>query len=323
MSEIEKRGEGVERVELVALGTLPGVGGATLRRLLSRFGSLHGILAATEGELRATPRIGPRTARAIRSADLERAAGLLRTLENAGIQVVTWDDAGYPAGLRTLPDAPPLLFARGRLLAGDDCAAAIVGTRAASERGRSAAAALAGALAQRGIAIVSGLAIGIDTAAHRGALDAGGRTLAVLGCGLRRLGSHANAELAARIAGQGAVVSEWHPDSEPTPSRLVARDRVISGLSRWVIVVESGEAGGSIRTAAFASRQGRVLAALPGTPGADALLAAGAVQLEWPACDVDALAELIRRTQVQRAPAAVGQMGLWESHTISIASPKL
>jgi DNA processing protein len=281
-----------------------GLGGVKLSRLLARFGSPAGILAASEAALCATPRIGPQTAGAIRRARPERAEALLRSLEREGIAALTWEDAGYPAALRALPDAPPVLFARGALTPADDLAVAIVGTRNLSARGRRAAAEIAAALAQRGLTVVSGLALGIDRAAHAGALDAGGRSLAVLGSGIRRLHPLAHVELAARIAGAGAILSEWHPDAVPAPGRLAARNRVISGLSRWTLVIESGAAGGSMHTAGFARRQGRVLAALPGSPGCDALLAAGALRLDWPGLDYDALAERIRQTDSAGRAAA-------------------
>ena len=177
------------------------------------------------------------------------------------------------------------------------------------------AAEIASALAQRGLTIVSGLALGIDRAAHEGALAAGGRTLAVLGSGIGRIHPQGHVALAARIAEAGALLSEGHPDAAPTPRRLAARNRIISGLSRWTIVIESGEAGGSMHTAAFAGKQGRVLAALPGSPGCDALLAAGALRLAWPALDYDALAARIRATEIAALPNArpAEQLRLLES----------
>jgi len=292
------------RAEWAALSLDAGLGGVKLSRLLARFGSPAAILAAGEADLRATPGIGPLTAGAIRRASPERAEVMLRSLARAGVVALTWEDADYPTALRALPDAPPVLFLRGALTPADVCAVAIVGTRHPSARSRQAAAEIAAALAQRGLTVVSGLALGIDRAAHAGALEAGGRSLAVLGSGIRRLHPLAHVELAARIAGAGAILSEWGPDAPPTPRRLAARNRVISGLSRWTMVIESGEAGGSMHTAGFARRQGRVLAAVPGSPGCDALLAAGALRLEWPGLDYDALAERIRQTDIAGCAAA-------------------
>jgi len=281
-----------------------------MRRLLARFGSLGAILEASEDELRSVPRIGEKTARAIRRAAPERAGELLRFLASEGIHVLTWDDAAYPINLRTVPDAPPVLFVRGELLPADERAVGIVGTRSPSPRALLAAEHMAGELAGRDITVVSGLAIGVDTAAHRGALAAGGGTLAVLGSGLRAIHPRSNIGLAERIQAQGALLSEWHPDAAPASRQLVARDRIISGLSRLVIVVESSQQGRCMRTAEFACRQGRMLAALPGSRGTDALLARGAEYLDWPAVDWDALADRIRQTTILPPPQPPQQMSL-------------
>jgi DNA processing protein len=292
----------VSKAEWVALGTLPGVGGSTLRRLLARFGSLDAILAAGEAELLAVARIGPRTAAALRQADVPAAERLLYQLSNEGISTLTWDDADYPTPLRELRDAPPVLFVRGGWTPADACAIAIVGTRTPTPAAAQAAARLAAEMAGRGVSVVSGLAIGVDTAAHRGALAAGGRTLAILGSGLHKIHPRSNADLAETIAGQGALLSEWHPDCKPAPAQLVARNRLISALSLWTVIVESGVAGGSMRAAEFARRQGRVVAAVPGSAGAEALLAAGALPIDVQNQDWDALAERIRQTK----PAPAG-----------------
>jgi DNA processing protein len=287
---------------LCALG---GIGGVTLRRLLAHFDSLDAILNASEGALRAVPQIGPVTARAIRSASLAQASRLCGALRLDGIDVLTWAEGEYPANLRPLDNAPPLIFVKGRLAPEDREAIALVGTRSPTPRAQVAAAHMAGVLAGRGITVVSGLALGIDRAAHQGALEADGRTLAVLGSGLRAIHPRSNWDLVPLIAAHGALLSELHPDAKPQKTSLVARDRIISGLSRLVIVVESGELGGSMRTAEFARRQGRPLAAVPGSPGTDLLLAAGAMRLDWPNVDWDALIE-VARTPVETPPSLTG-----------------
>jgi len=266
----------MNKAEWVALSILPGVGGVTFRRLLAHFGSVTGILAASEAELRAVNGVGEKTASAIHHASSEASRSLLSALSAEGIYPLIWDDAGFPQNLIATPDAPSALFVKGDLSPADDLAVAIVGRRAASPGALHAAAHVAGALARRGITVVSGLAIGVDSAAHLGALDAGGRTLAVLGSGIRSVHPLRNRALAERLTTRGALLSELHPDAGPTPTQLVARDRIISGLSCLTIVVESGETGGSMRTAEFARRQGRVLAAMPGSPGTDMLIAGGA-----------------------------------------------
>lgn len=288
----------MNKAEWVALSILPGVGGVTMRRLLTHFGSLPAILEATVADLCAVHGIGEKTAGAIRHISPETVRSLLDTLTRAGIDTLTWEDDGFPSNLLILHDAPPTLFIRGDLLPADETAVAIVGTRTATPSALGAAERIAGELAGRGITIVSGLAMGVDTAAHRGALDAAGRTLAVLGSGIRVIHPKRNRDLADRIVEKGAILSELHPDATPTGNQLVARDRITSGLGRWVIVVESDTTGGSMRTAEFALRQGRLLAALPGSPGTDLLIEAGAESLHRSDADWDAIVARIRETGV-------------------------
>jgi DNA processing protein len=206
-----------------------------------------------------------------------------------------------------------ILFVRGAIKKGDENAVAIVGTRAASEGAIKIATMLAYELALRGLCVVSGLALGIDTAAHTGALDAedgdtparmmpnlrgvragvSGRTIAVLGSGIRVIHPRENAELAERIAAHGAVLSELMPNAPPKGPQLMARDRLISGLSRAVIVVEASQKSGSMDTAERARKQGRLVYAVPGSEGTEGLLKGGARRLEADAMDFDALAEEI------------------------------
>ena len=294
----------MNQVEWVALSILPGVGGVTMRRLLAHFGSISAILAASESQLCAVYGVGTQIAGAIRHASVESTHTLLAALADEGINPITWQDPHFPANLLTCADAPPLLFARGSLTLADDVAVAIVGSRKASADALDAATLLASELSQRGVTIVSGLAIGIDTAAHQAALDAGGRTLAVLGSGLHAIHPRRNRQIAEQVTQQGALLSELHPDAGPTPTQLVARDRIVSGLSRRIIVVESDVEGGSMRTAEFARRQRRVLAAMPGSPGTDMLIAGGAETIALDRTDWDALADAIRKTPVQNPPAS-------------------
>jgi DNA processing protein len=210
----------------------------------------------------AVPRIGPKLAAAIRTIDLDQTRAAIRAWTADGIAVLLREsvDPGYPSALRTMDDAPPVLFGRGNWSgdgASDSRAIAIVGARQPSLPATQLATELAAELAAHGWTIVSGLAAGIDTAAHTGALEAGGRTVAVLGSGVRVIYPPQNADLAARIMAQGAIFSEQHPDSPPNSPALVARNRLISGLSRAVIVVEAGESSGSLHAARFARAQGR------------------------------------------------------------------
>ena len=203
-----------------------------------------------------------------------------------GIVSIPWNDAAYPSALATIVDPPAVLWTRGRLAPLDAMAVAIVGSRAASAYGLSVAGQLAADLAARGVVIVSGLARGVDSAAHRGALAAGGLTVAVLGSGVDVIYPREHAALAAEIAERGAVISELVPGTPPTPFFFPLRNRIISGLSRAVVVVEANEKSGSLITARCALDQGRDVLAVPGNVltgrnrGAHALLRDGATIVE-------------------------------------------
>jgi len=202
-----------------------------------------------------------------------------------GIHVMAWTDRRFPAALLTISDMPPALWYRGTLDALDAPAVAIVGSRAASAVALETAARLAADLAARGIVVVSGLARGVDSAAHRGALTTG-RTIAVLGSGLDRVYPREHADLAREIAQRGLVMSEYPPGTPPLPFRFPMRNRLISGLSRAVVVVEASARSGSLITAACALEQGRDVMAVPGNVlsgrnrGAHALLRDGAKIVE-------------------------------------------
>jgi DNA processing protein len=219
----------------------------------------------------------------------------LEALAEAGIDVLSWDDDSYPANLLTVSDAPPLLFVRGALLPADSNAVAIVGTREPSAASAALADKLGCELAQRGLTIVSGLALGIDTAAHTGALEAQrGRTLAVLGSGINAIFPRENIELAEHIAQRGALLSELRPNTPASGPSLMARDRIVSGLSRAVIIIEAQERSGTMDTARRAQAQSRLLIAVPGSPGSDVLLRQGALRLDPQTLDLDTLAERMR-----------------------------
>jgi DNA processing protein len=177
--------------------------------------------------------------------------------EGPGIRLTTLLDDGYPANLRRLPHPPPLLFCRGQVQPGDAWAAAVVGTRTPSPAGLRRARRFASLLARRGVTVVSGLARGIDTASHEACLDAGGRTVGVLGCGIRRIYPPENAALAERIAGRGAVVSQFLPDTPPSAPTFRQRNAVCSGLALATLVVEAGPMSGARLQARLALEQGR------------------------------------------------------------------
>ncbi len=204
-------------------------------------------------------------------------------------------DAGYPKALRATFDPPSVLYVGGELLPDDVQAVAVVGSRHASAYGLSAAEAIARDLASAGVTVVSGLAVGIDSAAHRGALAAGGRTIAVLGCGIDVAYPRRNQKLACEIAKQGAVVSEFNPGTPPEAWRFPRRNRIVAGLSLGVVVVEAGEKSGSLITARLGLEAGRDVFAVPGeiglarTRGTHRLLREGAKLVE---CGADVLEEV-------------------------------
>ncbi|MDE3089346.1 MAG: DNA-processing protein DprA [Chloroflexota bacterium] len=277
----------------VALATTPGIGPRTFAALVERFGSPRAVFSADADELLQVPRVTAETVALLRECDLDAVENELYALSEDSIAVIPRDDDAYPANLAHIPDAPPVLFVRGALRADDARAVAIVGTREASARGKRVAADLAYGFAARGFTVVSGLARGIDTAAHIGALASRGegRTLAVLGSGIRVIHPHENTELADRIAnGRGAVLSEFHPNAPPQGRNLMVRDRVISGLARGVIVVEAAPDSGSLDTAKRARRQARlVFAVVGGGAGAEDLLRAGARAIDADAIDWDGI----------------------------------
>jgi DNA processing protein len=248
------------------------------------------------------PRVGL-TAR-LRADDptlLERAAARMPAARAArdrvssdGVVALPWTDPRYPSSLLTLTDAPPALWCRGDLACLDRVRIAIVGSRAASTAAREIAGLLAADLAASGVTVVSGLARGVDSAAHRGAL-ARGRTVAVLGSGVDRIYPREHVALAAEIAAAGLVVSEYPPGRAPLPFHFPMRNRIISGLSRAVVVIEAHEKSGSLITAACALEQGREVMAVPGmvlggrNRGGHALIRDGATIVESAADILDAL----------------------------------
>lgn len=281
------------KTHYLALAGIPGVGGVTARKLLDRFGSLASAFNADDDQLLSVPRITPEIVQAMREADLDHLDSVIEAYDDSGVHVVSWEDDDYPRNLLEARDSPYLLYVVGDILPADELAVAVVGSRECSATSLDVAESLARELAEQGVTVVSGLAIGIDTAAHRGALSArGGRTLSVLGSGLKAIHPRENSQMAWEISERGAILTEYAPDVTVRGPQLMARDRIVSGLSRAVIVVEAGISSGSMDTAERARKQDRLVFAVPGSPGTDALIRSGATLVD-PAAGVDEIIRLI------------------------------
>jgi len=248
----------------IALKSVPGLGNVGYRQLVDALGSPRDVFHTSLYRLKAMPGIGELTARQIldfRQWDqAEKEFGLL---DKNRAFIITYQDAQYPGNLLNIYDFPPFLYVKGTL-AREDIPVAVVGSRLASPYGRFTTERLCRELALSGITVVSGLARGIDAAAHRGALSGHGRTIAVLGCGLDIIYPPENVRLYEAIPDQGALVSEYPFGASPHKHNFPARNRLISGISYGVVVVEAGEKSGSLITARFALEQGREVFAVPG-----------------------------------------------------------
>jgi len=251
-------------VHALRLSLVPGVGPRTRQVLLERFGSPEAVLAAAPSELREVSGVGPKLTEKILAAAEIDAEEEIAVCRAHGIRILTEADEQYPRLLREIPDPPGVLFVQGSLEPQDGLAVAIVGTRHASQYGLRQAERLAGSLARAGLTIVSGLARGIDAAAHRGALAAGGRTLAVLASGVLSIYPPEHAKLAEEVAASGALVSEAPSRAEPLSGTFPQRNRIISGLSLGSLIVEAGDRSGALITARHAMEQGREVFAVPG-----------------------------------------------------------
>lgn len=254
--------------DALTLLQIPGVGRGRYRRLVEAFGSPAGVLRQDIAHLEKVKGMSRQTASAVvEQADPDKAARTAARIIQLGWAIHFLGDSDYPAPLDRIDDPPALLFSVGAEIAQDDKMIAIVGTRHPSENGRLFAHRLAADLARAGVTVVSGMAEGVDSAAHRGALDAGGRTVAVWGSSLDIVYPPTNRGLADQIKDSGTIVSEYPPDTRPDRSTFPDRNRIISGLSEGVVVVEAGRKSGALITASQALAQGRELFAVPGPPG--------------------------------------------------------
>lgn len=291
-----------DRAYLIAFNHVNGIGPARLTALLETCGSIAAAWKAPTESLQAAglDRRSIENLKAVRQR-LDPQAELEKVISR-GYRVFGWDDDGYPTNLRQIPQAPPLLYMRGQLEQQDELAVAIVGTRRVSPYGREVAGELGANLARHGVTVVSGLALGVDSIAHQSALDAGGRTIAVLGSSVDHIYPARNRRLAMQIIEQGALISEYALGTRPEAKNFPPRNRIISGLSLAVIVVEAAKRSGALITASFAAEQSRDVFAVPGSilsPGSDGcnrLIQDGAIP-------ITSVNDLLERLQLPRVVA--------------------
>jgi len=290
----------------VGFNKVSGIGAARLQALIDYFGDLETAWHASPHDLQQAGldrRSLSNLLQARSKLDLE--AEMAR-LEQARVRVIVWDDPDYPRNLRQVYNAPPVLYVRGSLEVRDEWAVAVVGTRRASVYGKEAARLIATGLAQAGVTVVSGLAQGIDTVAHQACLEAGGRTIAVLGCGVDVIYPWPNTHLAAGIVEHGALLSEYALGTRPEAGNFPPRNRLISGLTLGTVVVEADLGSGALITADFAAEQGREVFAVPGSifartsRGTNRLIQQGAKMV----CTVTDILEELNLTMVSQQAQA-------------------
>lgn len=264
--------------DMLALVLVQGVGPTTIRNLLNHFGTATAAIRAGSSRLKAVENIGPRLAEkiavALENPEIDKEIALCREHQ---VNILLQSDDDFPSSLRELPDCPAMLFVKGRIEPIDSLAVAVVGSRRSTQYGRRMADKLSTSLGRAGMTVVSGLARGIDEAAHRGALNGGGRTLAVLANGLANIYPPEMEPLAREIAKHGAVISEMPMGHPPLAELFIRRNRIISGLSLGVVVVEAAMRSGSLSTARHAMEQNREVFAVPGP--ADSITSQGCHRL--------------------------------------------
>jgi DNA processing protein len=283
----------------VGFNKVPGIGAARLRALLDYFGDLETAWRASAHDLRQAGLDRRSVTNLLREREKLDLDAEVARLQRAQIGVLTWDDPDYPSNLAQVYNAPPLLYVRGRIEKRDEWAVAVVGTRRASVYGKEAARMLGRDLAQAGVTVV-------DTIGHRSCLDAGGRTIAIMGCGLDEIYPPENGRLAAEIVERGALVSEYALGTRPDARNFPPRNRIISGLSLGTVVVEADRGSGALITADFAAEQGREVFAVPGSifargsRGANYLIQQGAKMV----CNVADVLEELNLTMVSQQAQA-------------------
>lgn len=250
---------------LIVLNLLPDIGFIRFNNLMKRFGSVKNIFSARRADLEAVDKIGPKTADGILTANAEKLIEReLKLIDKYGVKVISCLEESYPDNLKEIYDPPIVIYVKGTLAADDKYAIGIVGSRRASRYGTGMAERLGYELGLKDFTVISGLARGVDASGHEGALKAQARTIAVLGSGLADIYPPEHKQLADRIAVSGAVISEFPMQMPPLKDNFPRRNRIISGLSLGVVVVEASKNSGALITADFALEQGRELFAVPG-----------------------------------------------------------
>jgi len=305
-----------EKEQLVILNLVRGLGPVRIKKLIETFGSAGKVLSQSPSSLQRVPGIGPALSSVVSDWKNLEYKEEFRLIEKLGIRITTIYEPGYPPALKEIYDPPPVLYIRGEIRREDRPAIGVVGSRRASTYGLEAARRLSRELSAEGFTVVSGLARGIDTRAHRGALEGGGRTIAVLGSGLGTIYPPENRGLADAIAGRGAVISEFPVRMPPERTNFPLRNRIISGLSLGVLVVEAASRSGALITARLAMEQGRLVMAVPGridsfsARGTNDLIGDGARMVRSVDDILDEFAYLLPEKKPETLPPGTSPRGL-------------
>ncbi len=295
-----------DRKYWIGFNLIKGIGAVRMQGLVTYFGDLESAWRADAADLMEAglgAKLAEKVVGARNQIDLEQVSA---KIEAQGIKVLTWADEEYPVRLKEIDQPPPVLYIRGEYLMDDLFAVAIVGTRKVTPYGRQVTEEIASFLASNGITVISGLARGVDAIAHQTALRAGGRTMAVLGSGVDKIYPPEHRGLAEQIMQRGAVMSDYAVGTPPDASNFPPRNRIISGLSLAVVVIEAAETSGALITADFAAEQGREIFAVPGSilapqsKGTNRLIQKGAQLLLTP----DDLMQALDLTRMDKQKAA-------------------